>query len=69
MQLSKIRGNEADVYDKLTHLLAKWYAASEEEAKVQYEYALEGEDSFTYLDLELKQEEGGWVITAIVLEK
>jgi hypothetical protein len=62
-------GNEADVYDKLTHLLAKWYAASEEEAKVQYEYALEGEDSFTYLDLELKQEEGGWVITAIVLEK
>jgi beta-lactamase regulating signal transducer with metallopeptidase domain len=62
-------GKEADVYEKLTHLLAKWYTASEKEASVQYEYEVEGEDSFTYLDLEIEYKEGKWMIKGLYLEK
>lgn len=63
------QGIEKDVYNKLSHLVAKWYTASEEEANVQYEYAVEKEDSFTYLNLDLSKEEGKWAITGIYLEK
>lgn len=63
------QGSEKDVYDKLSHLVAKWYTASEKEANVQYEYAVEKEDSFTYLNLDLSKEEGKWAISGIYLEK
>ncbi len=63
------QGNKKDVYDKLSHLVAKWYTASENEANIQYEYAVEKEDSFTYLNLDLSKEEGSWAIAGIYLEK
>ncbi len=63
-------GKEVNVYNKLIHILAKWYTASDDKkANVQYEYELEDEDSFTYLNLDLVREEDNWVIFSIYLEK
>ena len=62
-------GVAGNVYDKLTHLVAKWYTADGNIANVQYEYSLEGEDTFTYLNLDFKKDGSNWVIEGVYLEK
>lgn len=62
-------GVTENVYDKLTHLKAKWYEADGSMANVQYEYILEGEDSNTYLNLDLKKDGDNWAIESVYLEK
>jgi Antirepressor regulating drug resistance, predicted signal transduction N-terminal membrane component len=65
----QINGVVKNVYDKLTHLLAKWYSASDETAEVQYEHLMEGEDSYTYMSVLLKQADDKWLITGYYFEK
>ena len=65
----QIDGETVDVYDKMTHLLAKWYTASDETANVQYEFSIEGEDSNTYMDLQLVYSDGKWLVTEMYFER
>lgn len=65
----QINGVVINVNDKLTHLLAKWYSASDETAAIQYEYMIEGEDSYTYMSVQLRYSDGKWLVTGFYLEK
>jgi beta-lactamase regulating signal transducer with metallopeptidase domain len=64
----QINGVVINVYDKLTHLLAKWYTASDESADVQYEHKIEGEDFYTYMGVQLKYSDDKWLVTGFYFE-
>lgn len=65
----QINGVVINVYDKLTHLLAKWYSVSDETAEVEYEHLIEGEDSYTYMDVRIEYLDGKWLVTGVYFEK
>lgn len=63
---------ESDVWDKLDHFVLKWNPedlAGKESIGVQYEFMMEGEDSYTYLGLELVRIQGVWKVSDVYLEK
>lgn len=52
-------GSGKNEYNKLTHLVAKWYSATDEKAEVQYEFQVEGGyDAYTYLGILLEYSDG-----------
>jgi beta-lactamase regulating signal transducer with metallopeptidase domain len=52
-------GSGKNEYNKLTHLVAKWYSATDEKAEVQYEFQVEGgSDAYTYLGIVLEYSDG-----------
>lgn len=51
-------GSGKNEYNKLTHLVAKWYSATDEKAEVQYEFQIEGDDVYTYLGIILEYSDG-----------
>jgi hypothetical protein len=63
--------NGADEYDKLTHLVAKWYSASEQGADVQYEFLVDGsgDDTLTYLGISLEYSDGEFRVLDFYFEK
>ncbi len=65
----QVNGVAINVYEKLPHLVAKWYSASDETAEIQYEHKLEGVDSYTYMDVQLEYSDGKWLVTEFYFEK
>lgn len=62
-------GSGKNEYNKLTHLVAKWYSATDEKAEVQYEFQVDGGyDSYTYLGILLEYSDGQFHVLDFYLE-
>lgn len=71
-EASRLLRNTTDVYDDLTWLCFKFTLdsiISADEIRPSYEYALAGEDSFTYISMTFKKISGEWKVSSIGLEK
>lgn len=63
---------DEDVYDDVDYMVLKWNpkdVLSDEPVYVQYEYRLSGEDSDTYLFMEMIYVDGEWKVASYGLEK
>ena len=68
----KIAGAGEQLWDRLDAFQIKGdlsNAENRDQLEVQCEYRVAGEDSFTYLDVELVREETGWSVSGYYLEK
>lgn len=70
--VKKIAGAGEELCDRLDAFQIKGDladAANQDRLEVQCEYRVEGEDSYTYLGVELTRGEKGWAVTGYYLEK
>ena len=70
--VKKIAGAGEELWDRLDAFQIKGDladAANQDRLEVQCEYRVEGEDSYTYLGVELTRGEKGWAVTGYYLEK
>ena len=68
----KIAGAGEQLWDRLDAFQIKGdlsNAENRDQLEVQCEYRVAGEDSFTYLGVELVREETGWSVSGYYLEK
>lgn len=64
--------SDEDVYDDVDYMVLKWNpkdVLADKPVYVQYEYRLSGEDSVTYLFMEMIYVDGEWKVASYGLEK
>lgn len=63
---------EKDVFSQLNRLILKWNPqelSTDKQMEVQYEFAIEGEDSSSYLGMVLEYQEEQWLVKSYFIEK
>jgi len=63
---------QEDLFSRIDYLILKWSLAdkiSENDIRASYEFRLLGEDSVSYVSMELTGIDGQWQVTSIGLEK
>jgi len=61
-----------DLFRRIDYIILKWSLddiKSEDSIRASYEFALSGEDSVSYVTMELTKTAGQWQVTTIGLEK
>lgn len=64
--------DELDLYENVDYLIWKWSLhdmKSEDHIQASYEFKLKGDDSVSYVSMELIKKDGEWKVDFIALEK